>query len=388
VLGLESAGVNPLDLGSGAHTPIGYLRSEVRTITSTGDLERTILALDAAGVNPHHFAGRDLVAKLQGRRGSNGSFQGQVNLTAFGILALRSAGVPASGLGSSAGWLEHAQGKDGGWGFQSGIASDPDSTGAAMQGIAAASPGAGALEDGVRYLQNDQNRDGGWPLAGSGPSNTQSTAWAIQGLIAAGVSPGSIQTNKHSGGDYLRARQAADGHYRYSSSSDQTPVWVTGQALQAAQGRAFPLAAVPRAPHRSAAGGGHHSGGGTSSGGTSAGGEGGSDTTSTTTPSSGNSGGGTWPGYLGAGGGLPRGGLGGGGGGNAPAHGGGGDPGRSAPAAEDRRLFADVAVPKANAPDPAPAAGDGDSHTRRDILIGAGAIVLLAGAWFGYRRLA
>ena len=34
---------------------------------------------------------------------------------------------------------------------------------------------------------------------------------------------------------------------RYSSDSDQTPVWVTGQALLAVNGRPFPLAPVPRA---------------------------------------------------------------------------------------------------------------------------------------------
>ncbi len=40
--------------------------------------------------------------------------------------------------------------------------------------------------------------------------------------------------------DYLVHRQAGDGHYRYSSSSDQTPVWVTGQALLAVNRKAVP----------------------------------------------------------------------------------------------------------------------------------------------------
>ena len=47
--------------------------------------------------------------------------------------------------------------------------------------------------------------------------------------------------------DYLAARQAEDGHYRYSASSDQTPVWVTAQALAAVAGEAMPLAVPPRA---------------------------------------------------------------------------------------------------------------------------------------------
>jgi len=40
---------------------------------------------------------------------------------------------------------------------------------------------------------------------------------------------------------------ASDGHYRYSASSNQTPIWVTGQVLVAAELKPFPLAAVPRA---------------------------------------------------------------------------------------------------------------------------------------------
>jgi len=46
--------------------------------------------------------------------------------------------------------------------------------------------------------------------------------------------------------DYLAARQNGDGSYAYSPSSDQTPVWVTGQALAAVAGADFPLAPVAR----------------------------------------------------------------------------------------------------------------------------------------------
>jgi cobalamin biosynthesis Mg chelatase CobN len=64
---------------------------------------------------------------------------------------------------------------------------------------------------------------------------------------------------------YLASTQAADGHYRYSSSSDQTPVWVTGQALLAVNGAAFPLSPVARAVSNPApAGTGSAAGGGSS----------------------------------------------------------------------------------------------------------------------------
>ena len=99
-LGLESAGRNPLDVRRGGRSPIDYLRSQAGDLRSTGDLERTILALEGAGVDPRGFGGRDLVAELRRRRSRSGSFEGQVNLTAFGILALRAAGASAVRAGS------------------------------------------------------------------------------------------------------------------------------------------------------------------------------------------------------------------------------------------------------------------------------------------------
>ncbi len=252
-LGLEAAGRNPLDVRAGGHSPIGFLRSQLDGVSSTGDLERTILALQGAGVSARRFAGRDLIDELRRRRSRNGSFEGQVNLTAFGILALSSAGVPASAQGRSAAWLREAENGDGGWGFQARAGSDPDSTGAALQGLVAATGRGPATRRGASYLRRVQQRGGGFALAGSGGSNSQSTAWAVQGLVAAGANPAATRKAGRSPFDYLAARQAGDGHYRYSTASDQTPVWVTGQALLAVERRALPLAAVGRAKaHRRA----------------------------------------------------------------------------------------------------------------------------------------
>src|SRR5207237_3556591 len=64
--------------------------------TGIGDLERTILALAAAGRSPRAFARQDLVAALARRVGADGSVLGQVNLTAFAILALRAASTDPS----------------------------------------------------------------------------------------------------------------------------------------------------------------------------------------------------------------------------------------------------------------------------------------------------
>jgi len=244
MLGLEAAGRNPLDIRTEGRSPVDYLRKRSGSVRSVGDLERTILALVGAGANPRDFAGRDLVAALRERRSPDGSYPGGVNPTAFGILALRAAGEGGSALARSAKWLRKAQNPDGGWGFRPGAASEPDSTGAALQGLAAAA--GGGLGSGVDYLRRAQEDDGGWALVETGPANSQSTAWAVQGLLAAGVNPTGIQSGGRDPFEFLAARQAGDGHYRYSASSNQTPVWVTTQALAAVAREPFPLDPVPR----------------------------------------------------------------------------------------------------------------------------------------------
>jgi energy-coupling factor transport system substrate-specific component len=244
MLGLEAVGINPLDVRERGRTPVSYLRSQIDRLRTPGDLERTVLALSGAGLDPRAFAGADLVARLRDQRDGDGSVDGQVNLTAFYVLGLRAAGADRGELRRPAGWLREAQNRDGGWGFRPGAPSDPDSTGAALQALAAASASGSAAADGTGWLRKAQRGNGGYALATSGVVNAQSTAWAVQGLVAAGG--GGAATGKAL--DHLAGLRAGDGHYRYSSSSDQTPVWVTAQALLAVERRPFPLAAVARAP--------------------------------------------------------------------------------------------------------------------------------------------
>ena len=242
MLGLEAAGVNPLDVAAGSKTPVDYLRSQVGRLRSVGDLERTILALAAAGVDPRDFAGKDLIAELRVRSDGAGSVDGQTNLTAFYVLAMRAGGVASGKLARSVRWLRKAQAVGGGWGFQPQAPSDADTTGAVLQALAAAGSNGRSASEGARWLRLAQQPSGGYSLATSGVVNTQSTAWAVQGLVAAGGAGGPV-------GDalaFLGTRQSPDGHYRYSSASDQTPIWVTSQALMAVEREAFPIAEVPR----------------------------------------------------------------------------------------------------------------------------------------------
>jgi energy-coupling factor transport system substrate-specific component len=241
ILGLESVGVNPLDVSKGGHSAVDYLRARVGDLGSPGDFARTILALEGAGLDPRSFGGENLVAALAKQRRDNGSYEGWPGSTAFAIIALRAAGATGS-LPQSTSWLAKVQNGDGGWGDVPGSPSTADGTGAAIQAI----PGTSAADHGMGYLRNAQRPSGGFALGGSGAVNSQSTAWAVQGMLAVGKDPASVQDEGKSALDYLAARQESDGHYQYSSSSDQTPIWVTGQVLTAVAGDSFPVPPVAR----------------------------------------------------------------------------------------------------------------------------------------------
>jgi energy-coupling factor transport system substrate-specific component len=246
-IGLAAAGRRPASVRRGARSPVTFLASGARGMRDTGDIERTILALAAAGRSPRRAGGVDLVARLLTRRRGDGSFDGLVNVTAFGVLALRAAGRPARDrtVRRAGSWIARAQNRDGGWNFggrggQSGV----DDTAAAVQALVAAgrSRGTGAVARGARFIAGRQNRDGGFPLVPGGPSNAQSTSWAVQGLQAAGRNPARVRR----GGSrdplaYLRTLIGPDGSVRYSRTSTQTPVWVTAQALTALTRRPFPI---------------------------------------------------------------------------------------------------------------------------------------------------
>jgi prenyltransferase/squalene oxidase-like repeat protein len=241
MLGLEAAERNPLDVTQGGRSPVDFLRSSLAEVSSSGDLARTIVALEGAGVDPRSFGGENLVAELLGHRAENGSFQGWPGTTSFSVVALRVADA-TGGLGQTLSWLAGAQNPDGGWGDLPQPPSNADVTGSAMQAL----PDAEAGSRGLSYLRQHQRAGGGFVTGSSGAVNSQSTAWAIQGMLAVGADPAGVKTGGASGLDYLAARQAADGHYRYSAASDQTPVWVTGQVLVATAGKSLPIAPPPR----------------------------------------------------------------------------------------------------------------------------------------------
>ncbi|WP_372789341.1 prenyltransferase/squalene oxidase repeat-containing protein [Paraconexibacter sp.] len=248
VMGLRAAGRTPSRTRRGTRTATSRLIADARRVRATGDLERTILAVRAAGLNPRRVGGRDLVRALLAKRDRDGSFDGLTNLSAFGVLALRAGGRSASdsSVVRAARFVQRQQNRDGGFNFaRRGSASGVDDTGAAIQALVAARRGrgkGGAISRAVSYLRRRQNSDGGFGAGAGSGSNAQSTAFAVQGLLAAGVNPDRVKRRgSRSPMAYLRSLMASNGSVRYSRTRAQTPVWVTSQAVLALARKPFPL---------------------------------------------------------------------------------------------------------------------------------------------------
>ncbi len=246
VIGLAAAGRDPRRVRRRGRSGTDVLWSGARLQRTTADLQRTILALAASNRSPRRTPAGDLVARLRARQDADGSFDRLVNLTAFGVLALRAAGVARGdrAVQRAARHLERQQNTDGGFNFAArGGPSGIDDSAAAVQALSAVrGRRARSVRRGATFLSRRQNSDGGFPLLPRGRSNAQSTAFAVQGLVAAGRNPArQRRRGSRSPLAYLRSLQAANGSIRYSRTSSQTPVWVTAQALAALARRALPL---------------------------------------------------------------------------------------------------------------------------------------------------
>jgi hypothetical protein len=141
LLGLAAAGSKP---GPAA---LGYVRRGLPSLRAIGDVERTVLVVRAAGLEPRRFGGRNLIADIMRHRRSDGSFDGYVSYTSFAILALRRAGV---------------------------------------------SRGSGTIRTAARWLERHQNRDGGFNVGGRGTSGIDDTAYAVQALARRRALPGRL----------------------------------------------------------------------------------------------------------------------------------------------------------------------------------------------------
>lgn len=240
---LAAAGRSPCTAAKDGDTLFDALRAGVGGLESgAGAIERTIIALHSCGLPAGWLGGRDLVARLMRFHEANGSFEGQVDHTTFAIFALRALGDrPADPLIGAAGrWLSAQQNGDGSFSFgERGDAGDIDDTAAALEGmVAAGQPSTRPLARAIAYLRHAENGDGGFPQQPGGESDVPSTAWAIQALVAARQRVAEVGRSPIV---YLERLVRPDGSVSYAHGVQQTPVWVTAEALAALAKRPFPI---------------------------------------------------------------------------------------------------------------------------------------------------
>ena len=247
MLGLEAAGRNPLDVASGGTTPVDFLRgTRLRGARAPATSPARSSPCEGAGVDPREFGGRNLVARAAGQAPRQRLLRRLAELDRLrGDRAARAPGRQRRPR-DSLDWLREVQNEDGGWGDVPGSPSnaDGDRRGAAgaladSKAVAAGGllPAPGAAQ-GRRLPARRQRR-------ASTPSRRRGRS---RGILAAGGDPDSFRRGgKSAPPNTSPTSQAGDGHYRYSKSSDQTPVWVTGLGVMAAAGKVLPDPAGPDA---------------------------------------------------------------------------------------------------------------------------------------------
>lgn len=152
------------------------------------------LAVAAAGLDPHSFAGQNLVVAMSRVYSpTTGAFGGSNWDQALTLLGWRAAGESVALTATQR--LAQQANADGGWGWIASAESDVDSTALAVQALLAAGEPvtATAIISGLAYIQSAQNADGGFPYTPTSTtdtsSNANSTAFAVQAILAVGQDP-------------------------------------------------------------------------------------------------------------------------------------------------------------------------------------------------------
>lgn len=255
----------------------GYVR--VSGADVPGALAKVILVAHATGTNPRAFgssaASANLVARLlatQRRGGPDAGLFGSQDPTYDGAyrqgLALLALAAVGRTDAAAVRWLKGQQCANGGWMSYRADTSvpcpavdpaafagpDTNSTALAFQGLLAV--GAAPSADPLTFLATVQSDDGGWAYF-SGPSTAadpNSTALVIQALLAAGQDPSAARWVAGGATPYAAlvrfslgcGAPAGDRGAFYFDVGDGTRkpnVLATVQAVPAAAGRYFPLAA-------------------------------------------------------------------------------------------------------------------------------------------------
>ncbi|MBN1259663.1 MAG: hypothetical protein JXB35_03195 [Anaerolineae bacterium] len=237
LLAAKAAGQDPL---AWQVSPLAYLEAQVEMGQDAAGLSRLVLGVQALGLDPRAFAGRDLVSDLLALQDAGSAqFGDSLYAHAYALLALHNAGEPLPQDAVAA--LLDAQLEDGSWAMMAGdAAADTNTTALAVQALLAAGERE-AAQAALPYFTAMQNEDGGFPWQKPSDWGTDtdanSTAVVLQALLALGESPGAWAPGGQTPGDALWGlRDAATGGFNWQLAMPGANVMATAQAVQALGG--------------------------------------------------------------------------------------------------------------------------------------------------------
>lgn len=215
---------------------------------STSDYCLLVFTLLAAGEDPGHYRGQNIVQKIQGAQLAGGKFadnldrsgQGDngaqvlLNSHVWAVLALHAAGAEIPDAAKARQWIIDQQHADGSFNWLlTGKTSDVDSTGMALMALGALGEGndSPAVQKAYAYLKSVQEGDGGFSSWGA--ANPESCSMVVQGLTAVGIDPAAEMIKP--GGNPVTAMlgfQLPDGSFAHIRGTGANEM-ATQQALMA-----------------------------------------------------------------------------------------------------------------------------------------------------------
>jgi hypothetical protein len=254
-IGAAAAGYDPKALRHGTGPSVmTYLSTQAASACATaGGCGLLIQAVVAAHLNPNAFGGVNLVTKLKGMYSTGVYGDGEAFTESLAIQGLVAAGqtVPAAAVHH----LVAAQDSDGGWDYLL-IKDDPnsgtnfdtsDTNSTAMVLMALNAAGAhGRNASGLAWLHTQQDSDGGFPYQAGAGTDPDSTALVLQALLATGQNPAASAwaPGGHSPLAELIATQDAGGGYTFPGSSGPD-AFTTAQVPPALARAPYPLDCGP-----------------------------------------------------------------------------------------------------------------------------------------------
>ena len=252
-IGAAAAGYDPTALRHGSR-PLGYGLSRRpcgHGLRSAGACGELLQAVAAAGLKPASFGGVDLLTTLDGfyNAGTGVFGNGEAFIQTLAIQGLVAAhqSVPPAALHH----LVAAQDSDGGWDYLL-IKDDPngptnfdtsDTNSTAMVLMALDAAGVHSRDrSALAWLHTQQDGDGGFPYQAGAGSDPDSTALVLQALIATGQNPEAPAwaPGGHAPLAELIATQDGNGGFTFPGNTAPDP-FTTAQVPPALERASYPL---------------------------------------------------------------------------------------------------------------------------------------------------